>query len=824
MPRDPQRVARTTALTIVNAMLFQQVLSRYDRRVPALPALVERDNVAERLSAAWQRILTEIDYIPIFQLARDLVLQLTGTPGIDLALRDLAQAAQRITARQAALRHDLMGRIFHQFLTDRKYFGAFYTTVPAATLLLKLALDPSQMRVNWKDIDAIKRLRIADLASGTGTLLKAALHTVVDNHVRAAAENGEAPKLDDVHRVLVEDVLWGLDVVPFAIHLAATALALHDPEVRFATMNLVTLPLGAPTHATRRRRPAAARARIRLGSIDLFLSRRIAIQADLFGAAAAGPTRRTPVVTTQEEVEVPTLDLCVMNPPFTRSVGGNLLFGNRPEAERAEMQRDLRSMMARLNVPANVTAGLGSVFGALGHRLLNPGGQLALVLPRAILSGIAWAPTRELLARDYHVRSIVVSHEPGAWNFSENTDLSECLLVARRLAEGEVAGPTKVINLWRRPRNSIEALAVAHQLASVPGASLTGTGIDEVVLGGEKIAEVVLVEPGRITAGRFNEGSAFAQTDLCRIARALQDGRLYLPGRGQVAAIPMVTLDNVAEIGPDRRDVHDGFQLSPGVTAYPTLWGHETGAMRCLAEEPNAYLAPLPRARPGRPLRPVTLLWPRAGRLMMAERLRLNTARVVCVQLGRRALSNMWWPLTFTHGTADERRESEQILALWLNSTLGLIMLMAARVDTEGPWIQLKKPILSALQVLDAARLTERQRAQLVRLYNYVKDGELGRIPEIADDAVRAQIDAGLMHALGIDANLREVRDLVASEPLLRPAPAETPVVEPAPVTIAEHPEPIPVTAPTRPRRPLSHAPGRGQGQRPTRVARGRAR
>jgi hypothetical protein len=257
MARNPERVARTAALTIVNAMIFQQVLSRYEARIPSLPTLVEGDNVAERLADAWLAIL-EIDYHPIFQLARELVLNLTGTPGIDGAFRELARAALRITARQAALRHDLMGRIFHQFLTDRKYFGAFYTAVPAATLLLKLALDPSEVRTDWGDIAAIRRLRIADLASGTGTLLKAALHAVVDNHIRAAAEKGEAPKLDEVHRVLVEDVLWGLDVVPFAIHLAATALALHDPGVQFQNMNLVTLPLGAPSR-TRRRSAASVR-------------------------------------------------------------------------------------------------------------------------------------------------------------------------------------------------------------------------------------------------------------------------------------------------------------------------------------------------------------------------------------------------------------------------------------------------------------------------------------------------------------------------------------------------------------------------------------
>src|SRR5262249_11272461 len=160
-----------------------------------------------------------------------------------------------------------------------------------------------------------------------------------------------------------------------------------------------------------------------------------------------------------------------------------LLFGNKPEAERTVMQRDLRALVDQYNVPASITAGLGSVFAALGHRLLKPDGQLALVLPRALLSGVAWAQSRELIGRHYHVRVIVVSHEPGGWNFSENTDLSECLVVAKRLSAGETAGPTKVVNLLRRPRNSIEALAVAQQIGSVPGAALSGVGTEDVKLG-----------------------------------------------------------------------------------------------------------------------------------------------------------------------------------------------------------------------------------------------------------------------------------------------------------------------------------------------------
>src|SRR5712664_2655014 len=400
------KVVRIASLTIVNAMIFQQVLAVQDKRIQPLFRAIERNNVAEALLTDWAAIL-KIDYVPIFTTAREIVRELIGVPDADEALKALGEAALRITGRRAALRHDLMGRIYHRLLADAKYFGAFYTTVPAATLLLKLTLDPSEMKVDWSSLEEIGKLRIADLACGTGTLLKAALQTIVENHVRARAEYGLLPDLKGVHKILVERVLWGLDVVPFAIHLAGSALALHEPDVEFGTMNLSTLPVGG--------------ANSKLGSLDLLTGKKVAVQADLFGAAAA-PSRMSGGGDIKDSIELPVLDLCVMNPPFTRSVGGNLLFGHAPPKERARLQKALKKVVADEGIPANITDGLGAVFITLTNRRLKPLGQMSLVLPRALLSGVAWKETRLLLGNNYHVQYIVVSHQPDSWNFSENTE------------------------------------------------------------------------------------------------------------------------------------------------------------------------------------------------------------------------------------------------------------------------------------------------------------------------------------------------------------------------------------------------------------------
>src|SRR5579872_268149 len=268
------------------------------------------------------------------------------------------------------------------------------------------------------------------------------------------------------------------------------------------------------------------------------------------------------------------------------------------------MQTALRKIVADEGIPANITAGLGSVFVALGHRRLEPNGLLSLVLPRALLSGVAWKETRRLLGNNYQVRYIVVSHQPGSWNFSENTELSECLIVARR-ADAEARNrPTKVVNLWTKPKSSVEALTVASLIRNAAGASLDSlSGSDELCSGTQKYGEVVSCAAAEIRGENWNEGAVFAQTELCRAAHFIKRGKLFVPGTGIVSAVPVTRLKSIADIGPDRRDIHHGFRATDDETEYPAYWGRDTESSQGLSQQPNKYLMALPRAKKGRNLR-----------------------------------------------------------------------------------------------------------------------------------------------------------------------------------------------------------------------------
>lgn len=84
-----------------------------------------------------------------------------------------------------------------------------------------------------------------------------------------------------------------------------------------------------------------------------------------------------------------------------------------------------------------------------------------------------------------------------------------------------------------------------------------------------------------------------------------------------------------------------------------------------MSATPNRYLSALPRARPNRRLKPAASLWPKSPRLLVAERIRLDTIRLVAMFANKPVLSNVFWEVK----TATD--EQDKAIAVWLNSSLG---------------------------------------------------------------------------------------------------------------------------------------------------------
>ena len=206
------------------------------------------------------------------------------------------------------------------------------------------------------------------------------------------------------------------------------------------------------------------------------------------------------------------------------------------------------------------------------------------------------------------------------WNFSDSTDLSEALLIATRRPEngGSTKRRTTFINLWRNPNSVLDAHRVAQAVTSTTPAMLEETGTALLSVDGQHIGEVVSIPESKI-AGRQWVGVQFARADVIRSAlRLLDDGEVWIAGESTTATVPLCRLGDLGKIGPDRRDVWDGFERTDTVTAYPMVADHDTERRTRLVTEPDAFLSPLAKPRPGRRLKPLDHLWPKAGQLFVA--------------------------------------------------------------------------------------------------------------------------------------------------------------------------------------------------------------
>ena len=180
--------AATSALIWLNAMLFQELLAQnLDlTSLPVTPTLKripppDPDAEPDRLRKQWDAIL-EINWWPIFHYASEALRSVPVRPAA-LALRELQPVARSIARRGVIRRHDIAGRMFHRLLKTRKFLATNYTTIPAAVLLASLAFDREAelwAAVPWGNPAQIARLRIADPACGSGTLLMAAVQEVLN--------------------------------------------------------------------------------------------------------------------------------------------------------------------------------------------------------------------------------------------------------------------------------------------------------------------------------------------------------------------------------------------------------------------------------------------------------------------------------------------------------------------------------------------------------------------------------------------------------------------------------------------------------------------
>ena len=730
--RAGEQTTRMAMTVLVNALTFHIAISG----AHAIPSFAELrshsvDSFQWGILQTWRRILVEINYWPIFEVAREILAQLRARTAIR-ALPALTGAAERLAHIGVTTRHDLSGRMFQSLFVDRKFLATFYTLPNSAALLAELAI--ARMDADWNDLDAYPERTIADLSCGTGTLLSAAYHAVLARYRHAGGDDRA------VHRRMIERAIVAADIMPAAAHLCAAQLSGVHPTETFDNTRVYTMPYGIGAGAERDRGVA-------IGSLDLIAAGR---SRSLFatGQRRAGGMSGDEDV---DDIELPheSVDLVIMNPPFTRPTNHETAtvpvpsfagFQTTDDEQRAMSDR-LADMRRGLDRPAgHGNAGLASNFIDLAHVKAKPGGVVALVLPIAAIQGESWSAARALLARHYEDVAVVAIAASGSFDraFSADTGMAEALIVAtKRRGENGAPGPALFVNLHRRPASLLEAAETARLAARLPAEPASG----RIGAGGQLL--------GTYIRAPLAEGgcAALRESGLADTMMALRRGELRMPRHARRDAMPMVPLGELGERGQYHLDIGTAKEEKPpfrspfrfvpihGVPSYPVLRAHDADRERKLIVDPDSE----GQVRPGCEERAVAI-WRTATRLHFTLDFRLNSQSLAACLTPERALGGGAWPNFRLHDTG-----LEECLALWANGTLGLMAFWWAGSRQQPGRARLTITGLPELMALDVRALPREKLGRARAIFRRFRGRPLLPANEAWRDHARQALDRALL-------------------------------------------------------------------------------
>jgi len=436
-PLEEMRQAATYLL--VNQILFYHVLSSIDRSFETINE--DRIDKPEDLVKYFETVLKK-DYTSVFGF--DVVSRLPENAAD--VIKKVVMAIKALAPQK--IRHDILGKVFHELIPFevRKAVAAFYTNNEAAEILAQLAIDKPDAKV-------------IDLAVGSGTLLVAAYRRKRDLLKKAKG----VVELEELQKSFIEKDLTGIDVMPFAAHLAVVALSLqavmagHESEkVRIAVWDSTELKPGQIIPAISRELKEA----YKRPTLEMFMKgeqsredayiKKGAVTLEGFGG---------------EQMTLEKADLVIMNPPFTRQ-----------ERLPKEYKDALMNRLRKYRNFLHGQLGLYGYFILLADKFAKKNGTIALVLPATILRVQSAKGIRELLTENYTINYIVTAQQRLA--FSESAKFREILLVATKTKDlgGRGVGKSSlpkctIIILKELPKNLEKAKNCAAQIKTIADSS-----------------------------------------------------------------------------------------------------------------------------------------------------------------------------------------------------------------------------------------------------------------------------------------------------------------------------------------------------------------
>ena len=723
---------RTVLVLWFDAMIVQSHLRRCGTQgVDELP--LPNEVMPTQLTEAWRGIL-RANWHSIFAPAVQVLENTTriARGATSEALSFLLEAVEKVEVSRLGDHVSVGAELFPKISEDRKTAAAFYTTPTTAELLVALTIRPCDQH-DWPSSDLFRSLRVADLACGTGTLLRAAYRRVRTIH---EARGGHVDSLSRIHKDAMEQGIKGADVSPISAHLANSSLAAMGNGEPYGKTHIGWLSVGVPVANAPGQRSTGSLEFLRQSEVnDLF--------DDLGGATGGARTEDSSIVVLDH-----TLDYILMNPPYSRTRGGQRAFdiSGLTDDEREGCQRRWGALLA--DQPAIKTAGMAASFLCVARKKTKIGGRIGVVLPLTAAFADTWRETRAMVVRDFDeiIVIAVAGAEGGADALSADTHMGEMLLVAKRRRAPRVASanPIRCVTLRRMYSRHGEAAEVARSITTA--VSEMSDLHKPVMAGDEEIGQVAIFQPA---AGEPWSHLGVLHDHLALAAKRLADDGVLSDMDGaddMPLPVCMTTIGDLFSVGPTHHLIGNTTDSALELTSISrkadlkgrnrALWNADAKSQTCLLVHPthkgtvsNQQTYERIRAKTG------TLHYARGMRWTSQALLAASTERKV---FGGRAWTSLLYDDVRLH----------KAFALWANSTLGLIVHWTQASRTQSGRATTQVGAITAMPTPDLALLGDAQLSVAENSFDQLARKRLKPACQAHTDPTRAEIDDAVIAML----------------------------------------------------------------------------
>ena len=590
---------------------------------------------------------------------------------------------------------------------------------------------------------------------------------------------------------MMEKVLIGCDIMPAATHLTTSVLSSAHPRKKFRDTNIITMRYGEDLDHN-------GNMDIFIGALDLFDE-----QQEILSILRTHQEHHQGSGKKKKEIDLPhgSVDLVIMNPPFTRSTNHDAQNSTQANPDFAGLgnskavQKQMSDKLKRIKPKTDIRgsdgkAGLATNFLDLGDAMVKKGGTLAFVSPATLASGPAWESVRDLIERHYHDIIVVSIAGPdaslGSTAFSADTTIHEVLVIGTRKTDDSTEkSPVVYATITRRPDSILEAAEFARVIVKSAGDSIDR----HVSLGGSK-SEVIghcFHSENGFSVDERSILTGIRDMHVTRISAELAQNRLHLPHVGNLD-LPVARMKDIGDRGLVHRDIteekrnpdySDGAKLQRGPfdmvsigegerPAFPFLWAHKAksgvfGRESRMLVQPDSQ----GRVRPNHDEKAEDR-WRKSSRVCVNSGFTLNSQALAACLTPMPVLGGSGW----INLLCDDSRHEVPIV-LWMNTTMGLVSYWCAGTRTQRGRPRISVETLPEIAIYDVRQLTDEQFKKANGIFDEFSKRDLMSGNKAYQDEVRKDLDrAVLMDLLGQPQEVLDALDILrekwCAEPTVR--------------------------------------------------------